>query len=71
MTWEPIQEYDHGIDVRISREHNPHIVAIFDDGERVTEPTAAIQSEDVCWEAVGYKEAKAEYCDDIDNEQDS
>jgi len=68
MNWRTIQEYDHGVEVRLTTESNPNLVAIFDEGKKVTEPTSAIQSEDVCWEAVGYSEAKARYSDEIDDD---
>lgn len=68
MNWETALEKDHGVEVRMCRDSNPNLVAIFDDGERITEPTAALQAEDVSWEATGYAKAKARYSDEIENE---
>jgi len=65
MNWKTSLEKDHGVEVKVCKDSEPNLVAVFDDDKRVTEPVAAMQAEEVSWEAVGYTKAKAKYSDEI------
>lgn len=70
MTWQEHEEHGHGVTTKVKPNENPVLVAVFDEDERVTQPTAALQVEEQIWAAQGYADAKAKYCDDIDNESE-
>lgn len=61
MNWKTIEEYECDVYIKLCKDSKPNLVAIFDGDERVTEPVAALQAEDMSWRAIGYRDAKKKY----------
>lgn len=61
MTWVTVKEFDLGVKVKKNTSNEVQVVAVFDEGKRVTKEVAPIQEEEVKWEASGYARAKEKY----------
>ena len=60
---EVVETIETGVEIKAHDEQMPVTVSVWDDGEMVHEPVAALQMDEIVWWAEGYVEAKTKYGD--------